>query len=95
MKHLTYLVRIDKEPESDWGASVPDLPGCVAVAKSVDGVLRRIQVAIEMHLDGLLSDGARVPPPRHRMVVELPRRPGRTIYAWVQAGIEVEADGAA
>ncbi len=91
MKHLTYLVRIDKEPKSDWGASVPDLPGCVAVAKSVDGVLRRIQVAIEMHLEGLLSDGARVPPPRHRMVVEPPRRPGRTIYAW----IEVEADVAA
>jgi hypothetical protein len=25
-----YLVRLDKDVTSDWGASVPDLPACVA-----------------------------------------------------------------
>lgn len=45
MKRQRYLVRINKDPDSDWGASVPDLPGCVATGKTIDSTLRRIQVA--------------------------------------------------
>jgi len=44
VKRLRYLVRINKDPDSDWGASVPDLPGCVATGKTIDSTLRRIQV---------------------------------------------------
>ena len=52
-----YLVRIDKDVDSDWGASVPDLPGCVATGKTIDVALRRIESAIELHLRGLHEDG--------------------------------------
>jgi predicted RNase H-like HicB family nuclease len=69
-----YLVRIDKDVDSDWGASVPDLPGCVATGKTIDAALRRIEGAIELHVRGLREDGIRVPPPRHRVV-----RPRRTM----------------
>jgi predicted RNase H-like HicB family nuclease len=68
MKRPQYLVRINKEPQSDWGASVPDLPGCVATGKTIDTALRRIQTAIALHLRGLREDGIKVPPPRHRSV---------------------------
>ena len=50
MKKLQYLVRINKDPDSDWGASVPDLPGCVATGKTIDVTLRRIERAITLHL---------------------------------------------
>ena len=50
MKRLQYLVRVNKDAGSDWGASVPDLPGCVATGKTVDAALRRIERAIELHL---------------------------------------------
>ena len=73
MKRLRYLVRINKDPNSDWGASVPDLPGCVATGKTIDVALRRIQAAMELHLRGMKSDGERPPRPRPRAVV-----PGRT-----------------
>ena len=53
MKKLQYLVRINKDPDSDWGASVPDLPGCVATGKTIDLALRRIQGAIALHLQRL------------------------------------------
>ena len=36
MRKPQYLVRINKDPWSDWGASVPDLPGCVATGKTLD-----------------------------------------------------------
>ena len=73
MKRLRYLVRINKDADSDWGASVPDLPGCVATGKTIDSTLQRIQVAIRLHLRGMRADGVRPPRPRRRTVV-----PGRT-----------------
>ena len=73
MKRLRYLVRINKDPDSDWGAAVPDLPGCVATGKTIDSTLQRIQVAIQLRLRGMRADGVRPPRPRRRTVV-----PGRT-----------------
>ena len=86
MKQRQYLVRINKDADSDWGASVPDLPGCVAVGKTLDSTLRRIKIAIAMHVRGLREDGQRVPAPRRRLV-----RPGRSarkveFYAVVRVG---------
>jgi predicted RNase H-like HicB family nuclease len=63
MKKLRYLVCINKDPDSDWGASVPDLPGCVATGKTIDSALRRIQNAIALHLRGLHEDGIKPPNP--------------------------------
>ena len=73
MRKLQYLVRINKDPDSDWGASVPDLPGCVATGKTIDAALRRIERAIEIHIQGMREDGLRPPLPSHRAV-----RPRRT-----------------
>jgi predicted RNase H-like HicB family nuclease len=64
VKRLRYLVRINKDTDSDWGASVPDLPGCVATGKTIDATLRRIQVAIQLHIRGMRADGVRPPPDR-------------------------------
>lgn len=79
-----YLVQIDKDENSDWGASVPDLPGCVATGRTLDSALRRIEGAIALHIRGLWEDGIRVPPPRHRVVT--PKRTNRHVnfYATVQ-----------
>ncbi len=84
MRRLEYLVRISKEPRSDWGASVPDLPGCVATGKTLDGALRRIEGAIRLHLRGLKKDGLPIPRPRQHVV--RPRRGSGRIdfYATVE-----------
>ncbi len=84
MKKARYLVRINRDPRSDWGASVPDLPGCVATGKTIDAALRRIQGAIELHLRGMRADGVRPPRPRQRSVV--PRRTSGEVdfYATVE-----------
>ena len=87
MRTLQYLVLINKDPGSDWGASVPDLPGCVATGKTLDTTLRRIQGAIELHIQGLREDGVRVPKPQTRTVV--PRRTKRQVDFF--ATVEVAA----
>ena len=89
MKDVHYLVRINRDPDSDWGASVPDLPGCVATAKTLDGALSRIRKAIEFHLDGLKSDGIAPPRIRHRSVVPRVTRNGLDFYASVAVSARV------
>jgi len=59
---MRYAVLIEKGPTS-YGASVPDLPGCVAVAESREEVEKLIQEAIEFHIDGLRLHGEPVPEP--------------------------------
>lgn len=77
MKTVQYLVQINRDPGSDWGASVPDLPGCVATGKTIDSALRRIERGIELHIRGLREDGLPVPRPTRRSVT--PRRKTKAI----------------
>lgn len=48
----TYTV-IYERTERNWGAYVPDLPGCVATGRTRADVERRIRSAIELHLEGM------------------------------------------
>jgi predicted RNase H-like HicB family nuclease len=57
----TYIALIHKDPDSDYGASFPDLPGCVAVATSLDGVLAEAREALAFHIEGMVQDGEQVP----------------------------------
>ena len=61
MKH--FAVVIEKTPGSNYGAYVPDLPGCVSVGDTLEEVARNIQEAIEFHLDGMRADGEPIPEP--------------------------------
>ena len=49
---MKYAVIIEKGPTS-YGAQVPDLPGCIAVAETRDEVCQLIQEAIELYLEAL------------------------------------------
>lgn len=57
-----YMVILERG-ESSWGAHVPDLPGCAAVAETRDEAINLIREAISIHIDGLKRDGLPVPKP--------------------------------
>ena len=59
---MEYVVIFEKG-ENSYGASVPDLPGCIAVAKTMPEVRELIAEAIEFHIEGLREDGEIVPQP--------------------------------
>ena len=50
----------------NWSAYVPDLPGCIATAKTPKTLERRIREAIEFHIEGLRLNGEIVPEPTIR-----------------------------
>ena len=57
---MRYAVIIERGPSS-YGAYVPDLPGCVAVAESLEELRPLIRQAIEYHVEELIAVGAAVP----------------------------------
>lgn len=59
---MQYLVVIEHGPTS-FGAFVPDLPCCVAVAESQAEVETLIREAIVFHVEGLRDEGRPLPEP--------------------------------
>jgi predicted RNase H-like HicB family nuclease len=59
---MKYAVVFEQGPTS-VGATVPDLPGCVAVAKTLKEARVLIAEAIEFHIEGMLLHGEEVPQP--------------------------------
>ena len=53
--------------EGNYGAYVPDLPGCVTTGDSVEEILCLIKEAIEFHIDGLREYGLPIPDPSSRV----------------------------
>lgn len=63
---MQYAIIIQKSA-TGFGASVPDLPGCVAVGETEDEVIQLIREAIEFHIERLHEDGEPIPPPAARV----------------------------
>ena len=59
---MQYMAILEKGANS-YGAYVPDLPGCVAVAETKAEAHKLITEAIQFHIEGLREDGDVVPPP--------------------------------
>jgi predicted RNase H-like HicB family nuclease len=60
-----YLVIYEMGEDGGWGASSPDLPGCVAVGKTKAEVEKLIGEAIPMHIEMMRESGESVPAPHH------------------------------
>jgi predicted RNase H-like HicB family nuclease len=60
---MRYPAVIHKDPDSDYGVTVPDLPGCFSAGDTMDEALNNATEAIELHVEGLMLDNEPVPPP--------------------------------
>lgn len=57
---------IYEQGETNWGAIVPDLPGCVSIGTTFEEVQENVKEAIGLYLDVLLERGDPIPEPKHR-----------------------------
>ena len=58
-----YAVVIEKIPDSNYSAYVPDLPGCISTGDTRDEIEKNIREAIEFHIEGMIEDGDPIPEP--------------------------------
>ena len=59
---MRYAVVIERG-KRNYGAHVPDVPGCVAVGDTVQEALANIREALEFHFEGMREDGEPIPDP--------------------------------
>ena len=60
---MQFPIVMHKVKSSDYGVTVPDLPGCFSAGGSVDEALAMAKEAIEVYLEQLIEDGKPVPLP--------------------------------
>jgi predicted RNase H-like HicB family nuclease len=58
-----YIALVHKDPDSDYGVSFPDLPGCVTAGRTLDEAREMAAEALALHLEGLAQDAAAIPEP--------------------------------
>ena len=58
---MRYPVVIHKDRKTDYGVTVPDLPGCFSAGETLEDAMTQAVEAIECHLEGLLLDGDEIP----------------------------------
>jgi predicted RNase H-like HicB family nuclease len=63
---MRYAIVIEKS-EGNYGAYVPDLPGCVATGDTIEEIRLKMREAIAFHIEGMRADGSPIPPPTSRI----------------------------
>ena len=58
-----YIAIIHKDPDSDFGVSFPDLPGCVSAGVDLNEAQAMAAEALALHLEGMIGDGETIPTP--------------------------------
>jgi predicted RNase H-like HicB family nuclease len=66
MNVYTVIYERGKEGEENWGAYIPDLPGCVSMGETFDEVQENIREVHQEHIDLLREQGMPIPEPSCR-----------------------------
>lgn len=61
---LKYIAIVHKEPDSDYGVSFPDFPGCITAGATLDEACDMAREALGLHIRGLQEDGETLPDAR-------------------------------
>lgn len=61
---MRYIAFIHKDPDSIYGVSFPDMPGCISAGDTIDEAVRSAVEALSGQVRMLEADGEPVPPPR-------------------------------
>jgi predicted RNase H-like HicB family nuclease len=59
-----YIVIVHKDPDSAYGMSFPDAPGCFSGADDIDDLFCNAQEALELWLNAMSEEGGEIPRPR-------------------------------
>lgn len=84
---MRYPIAIHKDEGSDYGVSVPDLPGCFSAGETVDEALVNAREAILGHIEVLAEEGYPVPEPS---TIEAHRKDPDYAEAMLWALVEVD-----
>ena len=70
---MRYLAFVHKEPDSIYGVSFPDFPGCISAGDTLDEALANASEALQGHVRMMEADGETVPLPRSLDAIQADR----------------------
>jgi predicted RNase H-like HicB family nuclease len=59
----SYIAIIHKDPDSEYGVSFPDFPGCISAGSDIDEALDMGREALTWHIQTMREDGDPIPAP--------------------------------
>lgn len=71
LKQMSYTVILEQEPDGQYVALVPALPGCVSQGATRQEVMANIREAIELYVEDCVAAGDPVPTEAGKEFVEL------------------------
>lgn len=84
---MKFPVVIHKDPDSDYGVTVPDVPGCFSGGDSVEAALDNVLEALSLHFEALVADGE--PLPQGRSIDEHMGNPDYGNGVWAVVDFDV------
>lgn len=57
---MQYVLAIHKDPGSDYGVTVPNLPGCFSAGGTLDAAIGAAREAVLLHLEGMDAEGIEI-----------------------------------
>ena len=60
----TYIAYVYKDPNSSFGVSFPDLPGCYGAGETYDEAIENAKISLREYASALADDGEDMPKPR-------------------------------
>lgn len=60
----TYIAYVYKDPNSSFGVSFPDLPGCYGAGETYDEAIEKAKISLREYALALADDGDDMPKPR-------------------------------
>ena len=79
---MRYLVII-RPTRTGYSADAPDVPGCIAAARTIKGVRKLMAEAMALHLAAMRRDGERIPKPKKRIHLEADDFEDGDICTWI------------
>lgn len=83
---IEYIAIVHKDPDSDFGVSFPDFPGCFSAGSTLEEAKEMAAEALALHIEGMEEDGEEVPEPsKPRVIVADPDNAGALAFIVVPA----------
>jgi predicted RNase H-like HicB family nuclease len=87
---MRYPVAVHRDAGTDFGVSVPDLPGCFSAGSTFDEALDSVREAILCHIEGLFQDKEPLPSPL--LIDEHMQNPDYAdVLSWAVVEVDISA----
>ncbi len=84
---MRYPVYLEKDKDSDYGVTVPDLPGCFSAGETIEEALENAEEAILTHVEGMFMDNETIPIPS--LIEDLKKRNSLKNVIWSVVTIDI------